>query len=113
MTQEDIVQPTFKDSNYHLSLFSDDEIIALRRKIVVKEQITKIHKGDRKSAEPIIKTIESYSKNPFGKFDVKVLKGKYGDLKRLRAGNYRVIFDEEGRIMSIYEIRHRQEAYHD
>jgi mRNA-degrading endonuclease RelE of RelBE toxin-antitoxin system len=44
---------------------------------------------------------------------VKVLKGKYGDLKRLRSGNYRVIFDEEDKIMSIYEIKHRQEAYHD
>ena len=75
------------------------------------KQIRKIHKGDKKSAELIIKIIEGYSKNPGGNFDVKVLKGKYGDLKRLRVGNYRVIFDEEGNIMSIYEIKHRQEAY--
>lgn len=77
------------------------------------KQITKIHKGDRKSAELIIKTLEAYSRNPGGKFDMKILKGKYGELKRLRAGNYRVIFDEDGNIMSIYEIKHRQEAYHD
>ncbi|MBI5740105.1 MAG: N-6 DNA methylase [Nitrospirae bacterium] len=37
MTQEDIIQTTLKDSNYHLSLFSDEEIAALRRKIVMKE----------------------------------------------------------------------------
>jgi type I restriction enzyme M protein len=37
MTQEDIVQTTLKDSNYHLSLFSEEEISALRKKIVIKE----------------------------------------------------------------------------
>lgn len=37
MTQEDIIQTTLKDSNYHLSLFSEDEIVALRKKIVIKE----------------------------------------------------------------------------
>jgi len=30
------------------------------------KQITKIHKGDRKSGEMIVKTIEAYSKNPSG-----------------------------------------------
>ncbi len=76
-------------------------------------QISKIHRGDRKSAALIIKTIEAYAKNPLGNFDLKTLKGKYEDLKRLRIGNYRVIFDDEGHIMSIYEVKHRQEAYHD
>jgi hypothetical protein len=28
------------------------------------KQITRIHKGDKKSAELIIKTVEAYSKNP-------------------------------------------------
>jgi type I restriction enzyme M protein len=37
MTQDDIIQTTLKDSNYHLSLFSEDEIVALRKKIVIKE----------------------------------------------------------------------------
>ena len=37
MPQEDIIKPIFKDSNYHLSLFSDDEIAALSNKIVIKE----------------------------------------------------------------------------
>ena len=43
----------------------------------------------------------------------KILKGKFEDLKRLRIGNYRVIFDDYSDIMSIYEIKHRQDAYHD
>lgn len=37
MTQEDIIQATLKDSNYHLSLFSVDEITSLLSKIVIKE----------------------------------------------------------------------------
>ncbi len=67
-----------------------------------------------KSAAMILKTIETYAVNPSGNFDVKVLKGKFGDFKRLRAGNYRVIFeDDKKNVILVYEIKHRQEAYHD
>lgn len=37
MTQEDIIQTILKDTEYHLSLFSEKEIEALREKIVIKE----------------------------------------------------------------------------
>ncbi len=36
MTQVDILQTILKDSNYHLALFSEDEIEALRAKIFTK-----------------------------------------------------------------------------
>ena len=36
MTQPDIIQTILKDSNYHLSLFSDDEIDFLREKVFAK-----------------------------------------------------------------------------
>ena len=36
MTQPDIIQSILKDSNYHLALFSDDEIASLREKISTK-----------------------------------------------------------------------------
>ncbi len=80
-----------------------------------EKQIKKIHKGDKKSAAMIIEAIENFAAYTSGKkdLDVKVLKGKYGDFKRLRAGNYRVIFEDDGAIMLIYEVKHRQEAYHD
>jgi len=78
-----------------------------------KKQIKKIFKGDRTSAEMIIKAIEAYAENPSGNFDIKTLKGNFEDLKRLRIGNYRVIFDNYSDIMSIYEIKQRQGAYHD
>jgi mRNA interferase RelE/StbE len=76
------------------------------------KQIKQIHKGDRKSARMIMDTLEAYAQNPDGTFDVKVLKGKYGEFKRLRVGKYRIIFDEDGNVMFIYEVKHRQEAYH-
>ncbi|MFH0925627.1 MAG: hypothetical protein V1872_08370, partial [bacterium] len=59
----------------------------------------------------LIKVIEAYSNNPLGNFDIKILKGNYQDLKRLRVGKYRVIFEDDGDQMSIYEIKHRQEVY--
>ena len=80
-----------------------------------EKQIKKIHKGDKKSAAMIIAAIESFATHS-GKqkdFDVKSLKGKYGNFKRLRVGSYRVIFEEDGTIMLIFEVKHRQEAYHD
>ena len=39
MTSEDIIQTILKDSNYHLSLFSEEEIDELRKKVFTKETI--------------------------------------------------------------------------
>ena len=36
MTQPDIIQSILKDSNYHLALFSEDEIASLRERIFIK-----------------------------------------------------------------------------
>jgi mRNA-degrading endonuclease RelE of RelBE toxin-antitoxin system len=76
-------------------------------------QFKKICKGDKKSASMIMEVIEAYSKEPRRGFDIKTLKGKHGDFKRLRMGKYRIIFEEDADAMYIYEIKHRQEAYHD
>ena len=77
------------------------------------KQLKRIAKGDRKSAAMIIESIESYASAPSAGHDIKVLKGKLGTFKRLRSGNYRIIFDEKGCVMYIYEVKHRQEAYND
>ncbi|MCK4823204.1 type I restriction enzyme HsdR N-terminal domain-containing protein, partial [bacterium] len=37
MTQEDIIQTILRDSNYHLSLFTKDEIDAIRDKVFIKQ----------------------------------------------------------------------------
>jgi len=76
-----------------------------------EKQLKKIHKSDRESAVRIIKTIESYAVNSAGVFDVKLLKGKMASFKRLRVGNYRIIFDEDGNVIHIYQIKYRQEDY--
>ena len=75
------------------------------------KQIKQIHKGDKKSTKMIMETIEAYAKDQKGNFDVKILKGKYGEFKRLRVGKYRIIFDDAGKVMFVFEVKHRQEAY--
>jgi len=77
------------------------------------KQLRKIFKSDSKSGLLIMKAIENYASNTVIRSDVKILKGRYENLKRLRAGNYRIIFDENMTVINIYEIKHRQEAYHD
>lgn len=75
------------------------------------KELRKIAGNNKKNAELIIKKIESYVKNPKGLYDIKLLKGKFASFKRLRAGDYRIIFDEENNVMYIYEIKSRKEAY--
>ena len=77
------------------------------------KQLRRISKGDKRSVARIMEYIEAYAANPRGKFDLKILKGKYGDFKRLRIGDYRIMFEDDAEKMLVYEIRHRQEAYHD
>jgi len=77
------------------------------------KQLRKIFKSDKDSARMIIKAIEDYAEHSDKKHDIKILKGKFEDLKRLRVGKYRVIFDENFVIINIYEIKHRQGAYND
>jgi len=49
MTQPDIIQTILKDSKYHLAMFSDDEIDALRQQV-----FTKVHRGKE---TPFVKCI--------------------------------------------------------
>lgn len=57
--------------------------------------------------------LEDFAQNPLEAYDRKVLKGKFGDLERLRIGRFRVIFEITGQEMLIYEIIPRKDAYHD
>ena len=59
------------------------------------------------------RTNRELSQNNSENFDIKILKGKFQTFKRLRVGNYRIIFEEKNNNMYIYEIKHRQEAYND
>jgi addiction module RelE/StbE family toxin len=76
-------------------------------------QLTKIAKSNIQEAKRIKEKIVKYSENPHGRYDIKHLKGGFGDLIRLRVGDYRVIFQIENNIMTIASIKHRQGAYND
>lgn len=77
------------------------------------KQLRKIAKGNMKSAVLIIEKIEQYAENPKSKFNIKELKGKYTEFKRIRVGDFRIIFNIENETLLIYEIKHREGAYHD
>ncbi len=77
------------------------------------KQLKQIAKGDKKTAGRILAALEAAADDPQSAHDIKVLKGKFAVFKRLRVGNYRVIFDEDGNVLTVYEVKHRQEAYHD
>jgi mRNA interferase RelE/StbE len=77
------------------------------------KQLKKISAFNSKDAERIILGIEKYAMSPFEKHDIKFLKGKFGEFRRLRIGIYRVIFDNENNIMFVYEIKHRKDIYND
>ncbi len=64
----------------------------------------------RKTAALIIAKIEQYAANRSGLANqIKKLKGSH--FLRLRVGNYRVIFTEDGAVMSIIEIGDRRDIY--
>ncbi len=69
------------------------------------KQLKTVAKGDKKSAAMILDVVEAYAADPRGRFDVKVLKGKLGDMKRFRLGKYRILFDDENEVMSVYDSK--------
>jgi mRNA interferase RelE/StbE len=77
------------------------------------KQLQRLAKGSRSDAVRIVRAIEAFADNPSGAADIKALRGKHGGFLRLRVGDYRVIFEVEGDIVSVYEVKHRQEAYRD
>jgi mRNA interferase RelE/StbE len=78
---------------------------------IAVKQIKTIAKSNKKTAEMIFTKIENYAVNPNQFPNIKKLKGRQATFKRLRAGDYRVIFDDEFNVMLIYQIKHRKDAY--
>ena len=78
------------------------------------KQLKLIYKSQKSIAELIIKKIENINNE---NNNIKSLKGKLGDILRLRVGNYRVLFvkelNNEIQIIKILEINHRKEVYRD
>ncbi len=76
------------------------------------KQLRKIAKNNRKNAVLIIEKIEKYAANPKSKFNIKYLKGKYAEFKRIRVGNFRIIFNIEDETM-LTRIIHKISKTHD
>jgi mRNA-degrading endonuclease RelE of RelBE toxin-antitoxin system len=60
-----------------------------------------------------ISLVEEHGVLPSKEFDIKFLKGSWKPLKRMRIGNFRVIFDIDfiNKILKIYEIDNRGDIY--
>jgi len=86
-------------------------MLGIRYSETASRQIKSIARSNKQNAILILKKIEQFASSPDEFSDIKVLKGRQATFKRLRAGDYRVIFDTENRIMNIYQIKHRKEAY--
>ena len=70
-----------------------------------------LRKIDRQYISRILKAIESLADDPF---PVQSRKLKDSESSyRLRIGDYRVIYqvDSQGKILTIYHVRHRKDAY--
>ena len=84
-------------------------------KLVFEEEAVKEFSKLPKNIQRIIREkLIILSKNPdLMKNNIKVLKGKYKSLKRLRVGKYRVIFDQKDDelIILIIRVASRGEIY--
>lgn len=86
-------------------------VMEIKYSEIAVKQIKAIAKSNKKTAEMILTKIEMYAASPSQISNIKKLKGKQAAFKRLRAGDYRVIFDDEFNVMLIFHIKHRKDAY--
>jgi len=70
-----------------------------------------VQKIDKKSLDRILSKIKALTKDPFP-LHTKKLKGSKSSY-RIRVGDYRIIYevDTVNKIVTIFHIRHRKEAY--
>ncbi|HNZ26681.1 MAG TPA: type II toxin-antitoxin system RelE/ParE family toxin [Spirochaetota bacterium] len=76
-----------------------------------EKDLEKLLRRDKISANKVIKELENFANNPKGNFNIKLLKGKFENLYRLRVGNYRIIYDIINDEINVYRVRHRKEVY--
>jgi mRNA interferase RelE/StbE len=70
-----------------------------------------LRKIDRQHMARILEAIESLAENPFP-VQIRKMKGSESSY-RLRAGDYRVIYqvDTANKVVTVYHVRHRKDAY--
>ena len=70
------------------------------------KDLSKIQKSDAKKILEKITLLERFPHIP----NTKRLTN-FQPPYRLRVGNYRVLFDVEGEILTVYRVKHRKESY--
>ena len=79
-------------------------------KIKIQERAKKdLKKIDKQNVIKILKNIQKLENYP-NISNIKILKNFYPP-KRLRVGDYRVLFDVEENTIIIFNIKHRKDAY--
>lgn len=79
-------------------------------KVVFKKSVVRdLKKIDKNQADRILKKIEEELPSKAENFTV--LTGRFSGLRKLRIGDYRVIYAIIGDTALILRIRHRREAY--
>jgi mRNA-degrading endonuclease RelE of RelBE toxin-antitoxin system len=64
---------------------------------------------NRDAAMQVLRALHRYAETGAG--PVKPLVGKFTGLLRLRAGRYRVLFDETRDTITVHRVRDRRDAY--
>ena len=74
-----------------------------------KKALKDLSKLDKKTAKEILNRIKLLENFP-DCANTKKLKNFYPPF-RLRVGNYRILFDIEVEILTVYRVKHRKESY--
>ena len=83
---------------------------AMRRIVYNSPALRALRSMSSKTASRVRSKIEQYADDPASlSANVRKLQGRPG--YRLRVGDYRVIFDEDGAILDILDIGHRSRIY--
>lgn len=72
--------------------------------------VKQLQKLDKSIVSKILDVIEEFSSNPVLS-KIKKLKTPFDGAYRLRIGDYRVVFYQEGELMLISKIAHRKQVY--
>lgn len=74
-----------------------------------KNALNKLHSIPKNDANRIVSKVQNYTENPNNTNQVKKLVGGGG--YRLRVGQWRILFDDDGTVMEIYYIASRGSVY--
>ena len=73
-----------------------------------EKSLDQLHKLESNISKRIAKKVDELSNDPFSR-DIKKLKGMHDF--RLRVGDYRVIFEIDGKTIYILKVGHRRHIY--